>query len=159
MVTITLYVREQETQMYRTVFETLWEKARVGWSERITWKRILSYVKHIASPGSMHDTACSDLVYWDDPEGCYGEGGGRWGSGWGTHINPWLIHVKKITSPGSIHETGCSGLVHWDDPEGRYGREEGGGFGMGNTCTLMADSCLCMAKPVQYCKVINLQLK
>ena len=34
-------------------------------------------VKRIASPGSMHDTACSGLVYWDDPEGWYGEGGGR----------------------------------------------------------------------------------
>ena len=23
----------------------------------------------------MHDTECSGLVHWDDPEGCYGEGG------------------------------------------------------------------------------------
>ena len=29
MVTITLYVRQQKTQIYRTVFWTLWEKARV----------------------------------------------------------------------------------------------------------------------------------
>ena len=26
------------------------------------------------------------------------------------------------------------------------GKEVGGGFGMGNTCTPMADSCQCMAK-------------
>ena len=26
---------------------------------------ILSYVKWIASPGSMHDTGCSGLVHWD----------------------------------------------------------------------------------------------
>ena len=38
---------------------------------------ILSYVKQIASPGSMHDTGCLELVHWDDPEGWYGEGGGR----------------------------------------------------------------------------------
>ena len=38
---------------------------------------ILSYVKRIASPGSMHDTGCSGLVHWDDPEGEDGEGGGR----------------------------------------------------------------------------------
>ena len=31
--------------------------------------------------------------------------------------------------------------------------------GGGNTCTPMADSCQCMAKPLQYCKVISLQLK
>ena len=38
---------------------------------------IISYVKRIASPGSMHDTGCSGLVHWDDPEGWYGEEGGR----------------------------------------------------------------------------------
>ena len=26
--------------------------------------------------GSMHDTGCSGLVHWDDPEVLYGEGGG-----------------------------------------------------------------------------------
>ena len=38
---------------------------------------ILSYVKQIASPGSMHETGCSGLVHWDDPEGWGGEGGWR----------------------------------------------------------------------------------
>ena len=38
---------------------------------------ILSYVKQIASPGSMHETGCSGLVHWDDPEGWAGEGRGR----------------------------------------------------------------------------------
>ena len=38
---------------------------------------ILSYVKRIASPGSMHETGCSGLVHWDDPEGWDGEGGRR----------------------------------------------------------------------------------
>ena len=31
----------------------------------------------IANPGSMHDTGCLGLVHLDDPEGWYGEGGGR----------------------------------------------------------------------------------
>ena len=34
-------------------------------------------MKRITSPGSMQDTGCSGLVHWDDPEGWYGEGGGR----------------------------------------------------------------------------------
>ena len=34
-------------------------------------------MKRIASPGSMHDTGCLGLVHWDDPEGCFGLGGGR----------------------------------------------------------------------------------
>ena len=37
----------------------------------------ISYVKQITSPGLMYDTGCSGLVHWDDPEGWYGEGGGR----------------------------------------------------------------------------------
>ena len=56
-------------------------------------------------------------------------------------------------------ETGCSGLLHWDDPEGWDGEGGGRGFRMGNTCTPMEDSCQCMAKPIQYYKVISLQLK
>jgi len=33
---------------------------------------IISSVKRVAGPGSMHDTGCLGLVHWDDPEG--GEG-------------------------------------------------------------------------------------
>ena len=40
-------------------------------------KTCISYVKRIASPGSMHDTGCLGLVHLDDPKGGYGEGGGR----------------------------------------------------------------------------------
>ena len=38
---------------------------------------IISYMKRVTSPGSMHDTGCLGLVHWDIPEGWYGEGGGR----------------------------------------------------------------------------------
>ena len=38
---------------------------------------ILSHVKRTASPGSMHDTGCSGLVHWDDPDGWDREGVGR----------------------------------------------------------------------------------
>ena len=38
---------------------------------------IISCMKGVTSPGSMHDTGCLGLVHWDDPEGWYGgeEGG------------------------------------------------------------------------------------
>ena len=49
---------------------------------RMIWENgietcIIPYVKRIISPGSMHDTGCSGLVHWDDPEGWYEEGDGR----------------------------------------------------------------------------------
>ena len=49
----------------------------------------------------------------------------------------------------------CTGMNQRVDT----GREVGGGFRMGNMCTPVVDSCWCMAKPIQYCKVISLQLK
>ena len=48
----------------------------------------------------------------------------------------------------------CTGMTLRDG----MGREVGGGSGWG-TRTPMADACQCMAKPLQYCKVISLQLK
>ena len=55
---------------------------------------IISCMKQVASPGSMHDTGCLGLVHWDDPEGGYGEGGGRRekGEGWGARVYLWRIH-------------------------------------------------------------------
>ena len=85
-----------------------------------------------------------------------GEGGMIWENGTETCILPY---VKRIASPGLMHDTGCLGLVHWDDPEGWDGMGGGRGVRMGNTCTPMVDPCQCMAKPLQYCKVISLQLK
>ena len=38
---------------------------------------IISCMKRVVSPGSMHDTGCLGLVHRDNPEGGYGEGGGR----------------------------------------------------------------------------------
>ena len=71
---------------------------------------ILSYVKQITSPSSMHETGHSKPVHWDTAEGWGGEGVRIAVSGWGTHAHPCLIHVNV-----------------WQ-------------------------------KPVQYCKVISLQL-
>ena len=52
-----------------------------------------------------------------------------------------------------MQDTGCLGQVHGDDQGGDMGWEVGGGFMFGNSCTPVVDSCQCMAKPIQYCKV------
>ena len=78
MVMITLYVRQQKRHRCIEQSFGLCGRGR-GW---IIWENgietcILSYVKGIASPGSMHGTGCLGLVHWDDPEGWDGERGGR----------------------------------------------------------------------------------
>ena len=59
---------------------------------------ILSRVKQITSPGWMHETSaqswCTGKTQRD---GMGREAGG--GSGWGTHVNPWLIHVNVWQKP------------------------------------------------------------
>ena len=54
----------------------IWE-AHLGGAIENSEACIVSYMKRVASPGSMHDTGGLGLVHWDDPEGSYGEGGGR----------------------------------------------------------------------------------
>ena len=52
---------------------------------------IISCVKRVASPGSMHDAGCLGLVSWDDPGGMV-SGWGEERSGWGAHVCLWRIH-------------------------------------------------------------------
>ena len=78
MVTITLYVRQQKG--HRCIEQSFGLCGRgQGWMiwENGTETCIISYMKRITSPGSMHDTGCLGLVHWDNPEGWYGEGGWR----------------------------------------------------------------------------------
>ena len=57
---------------------------------------ILSYMKQITTPGSKHETGCSGLVHWDDPEGWDGEGGGGGGVQDGEHMytHGWFMSMS-----------------------------------------------------------------
>ena len=78
----------------RTDFRTLWEKARVGWFERITlkcvyyhmWNRSLVQI-HCMKQGTKG--RCTGTTLRD---GMGREVGGI--SGWGMHAHPWLIYVN-----------------------------------------------------------------
>ena len=74
---ITLYVRKRDTDVQNNLLDPVGEgEGGMIWENGIE-TCMLSYVKQIASPGLMHDTGCSGMVHWDDPEGWDGEGGGR----------------------------------------------------------------------------------
>ena len=86
-------------------------------------------------------------------------GEGKDGMLWENSIETSIIsRVKQIASLDWMHETSAQGWCTGKTQRDRMGREVGGGIGMGNTCKSMADSCQCMAKKLQYCKVISLQL-
>ena len=68
---------KRDTDVYNSLLDSVGEgKGGMIW-ENGTEARIVSYVKRITSPGSMHETGCSGLVHWDNPEGWSVEGGGR----------------------------------------------------------------------------------
>ena len=66
-----------------------------------------------------------------------GEGGMIWENG----IETCISYKKRIASPGSMQIQDawgwCTGMTQRDG----MGRKVGGGFGMKNICTSMADSC------------------
>ena len=63
-----LYTRVEVHQLL------IWERMGMRVEEGVLDKENM---KRIASPVSMQDTGCLGLGHWDDPEGWYGEGGGR----------------------------------------------------------------------------------
>ena len=68
---------KRDTDVKNSLLDSVGEgEGRLIWENSIE-RYILSYVKQIASPGLMHETGCSGLVHWDDPEGWDGEGGGK----------------------------------------------------------------------------------
>ena len=68
---------KRDTDVLNSLLDSVGEgEGGMIWENGIETCKI-SYVKWIASPSSMHDTGCSGLVHWDEPEGWDGEGGGK----------------------------------------------------------------------------------
>ena len=84
----------KETQMYRTDFWTLWEKARVGCFKRTASKHVyyLGWNRSPAQVGCMRQALGPGAL--GRPRGSGWRGRWEGGSGWGTHVNPWLFHFN-----------------------------------------------------------------
>jgi len=60
---------KRDTDVQNSLLDSVGEgEGRMIWENGIE-TCIISYMKQISSPGLMHDTGCSGLVHWDDPEG------------------------------------------------------------------------------------------
>ena len=82
-----------------SVFDILRKTGRVGWSERTASKHVYYQVwnRSPAQVGCMRQVLGAGALGWPRGMGW----GGRWegGSGWGTPVNPWLIHVNVWQKP------------------------------------------------------------
>ena len=79
--------RERDTDVYNGLCTQREGEGGMIWENGIV-TCILSCKNQIASLCLTQDTACLRLVHGDDPERCYGEGGGR-GFMFGIHVNVW----------------------------------------------------------------------
>ena len=84
-----------------------------------------------------------------------GEGGMFWENNIETSI---LSRVKQITSPGWMHETNAQGRCTGKTQRDQMGKEAGGGLGWGTHVNPWLIHVSVWQKPLQYCKVVSLQL-
>ena len=88
MVMITLYARQQKRHRGIEQSFGLCGKRR-GWDDLGEWHWNIYNIIY-----EMNCQSKFDAWYWMlGAEGWYGEGDGRWGSGWGTRAYLWRIHV------------------------------------------------------------------
>ena len=78
IVMITIYAKQQKRhRCINSLLDSVGEGKGGMTCENSIETCILSYMKQITSPVSMHKTGCSGLMHWDDPDGWEGEDGVR----------------------------------------------------------------------------------
>ena len=98
-----LYSTGNYTQYFVTIYKvTLWEKARVGCFKRTAWKHVyyLGWNRSPAQVGCMRQALRPGAL--GKPRGSGWRGRWEEGSGWETHINPWLFHFNVWQNPPQI---------------------------------------------------------
>ena len=85
--------RKRDTDVQNRHLDSVGEGEGGMFQENSIETCMLSRVKQITSPGGMHETSarawCTGKTQREQVEREVGEG-----SGWGIHVNPWLIHVN-----------------------------------------------------------------
>ena len=104
MLMMTLYAekKKKKTQIYRTVFWTLWEKARVECFKRTASKHVyyLWWNRSPAQVGCMRQALGPGAL--GRPRGSGWRGRWEGGSGWGRHVNSRPFHFNVWQNPLQI---------------------------------------------------------
>ena len=85
--------RKRDTDVQNRLLVSVGEGEGGMFQENSIKTCILSIVKQITSPGGMHETVLGPGAL-GRPRGIGWRGRWEEGSGWGIHVNPWLIHVN-----------------------------------------------------------------
>ena len=90
--------RKRDTDVQNRLLDSVPEGKGGMYRENSIETSILSRVKQITSPGWMHETSAQGWCTGKTLRDQMGrEVGG--GSGWGTHVNPWMIHFNVWQKP------------------------------------------------------------
>ena len=90
--------RKRDTDVQNRLLDSVGEGKGGMFRENSIETSILSRVKQITSPGWMHEIS-TQAGALGRPKGMGCGGRREGGSGWGTHVNPWLIHVNVWQNP------------------------------------------------------------
>ena len=92
--------RKRDTDVQNRLWDSVGEGEGGMFRENSIETSILSSVKQITSPGWMHESSAQGWCTGKTQRDGMGWGG-RWEgiSGWGTHVNPWLIHANVWQKP------------------------------------------------------------
>ena len=90
--------RERDTDLQNRILDSVGEGEGGMFRENSIETSVLSRVKQTACPGWMHETSAQGWCT-GRPRGMGWRGSWEGGSGWGTHVNPWLIHVNVWQKP------------------------------------------------------------
>ena len=85
--------RKRDTDIQNRLLDSVGEGEGGMFQENSTETCILSRVKQITSPGWVYETVLGPDAL-GRPRGIVWRGRLEGGSGWGIHVNPWLIHVN-----------------------------------------------------------------
>ena len=122
--------RKRDTDVQNRLLDSVGEDEGGIFRENSIETCILSRVKQITSPGWMHETSargwCTGKTQRDGVER---EVGG--GSGWGTHVNRWLIHVNVWQKPLQYCNQPPTNKNKWKKKRTYY--EQGPVLGTSNT--------------------------
>ena len=137
--------------MYRTDFWTLWEKARTAskhvdylWRNRPSAQ--VGCMRQVLGPGAL-----------GRPRGIGWRGRREGGSGWGTDVNPWLIHVNVWQNPLQYCKVISLQLVKKKNPANSSGMKVISNFSisMDTACSAQGLCQLSMSKNVKPTKTIS----
>ena len=127
------------------------QRVRPDWATELNWTECIYMEFRKMVTITLYERQQKRHRYIEQSYGLFGRGRGWDDLGeWHWNMYNIICEMNRQSRFDAWYRMLGAGALGW--PRGMV-------WGGVHTCTPVADSCWCMAKPIQYCKVISLQLK